>query len=152
MFQLFFFWHFKYVILLELSVFWLVQGKTPVLIWFPMLSWLGLISGWATTLVPCAVMPGGVRLTLYSTFTPFSCAIMRGLSLNRSQPNSSVSHQVLRFSSLSKTRLPVQNIWSGCFAPGSYITVWQQPEVPFLCIWPIPFELHPFQVSPHGFQ
>ena len=121
MFQLIF-WHIKYVILLEIFVFWLVQGKTPILIWFPMLNWLGLISGWATILVPCAVMPGGVRLTLYSTFTPLSCAIMRGLSLNRSKPDSSVSPRVLRFSSLSKAWLPVQNIWSGCF-----LSIWAAP-------------------------
>ena len=31
-----------------------------------------------------------------------------------------------------------KNIWLGCCAPGSFVTVWQQPEAPFICIRPIP--------------
>ena len=32
----------------------------------------------------------------------------------------------------------VKNIWLGCCAPGSFMTVWRQPEAPFICIRPIP--------------
>ena len=32
----------------------------------------------------------------------------------------------------------VKNIWLGCCAPGSFMTVRQQPEAPFICIMPIP--------------
>ena len=34
-----------------------------------------------------------------------------------------------------------------CCAPGSLMTVWRQPEAPFKCIRPIPFELRPSQFS-----
>ena len=32
----------------------------------------------------------------------------------------------------------VKNIWLGCCATGLFKTVWRQPEVPFICIRPIP--------------
>ena len=31
-----------------------------------------------------------------------------------------------------------KNIWLGCCAPGSFMTAWRQPGVPFICIWPVP--------------
>ena len=49
-----------------------------------------------------------------------------------------------------QNRLPVKNIWPGCCAPGSCMTVWRQPEEPFICIRPIPSELRPLQFSPRG--
>ena len=55
-------------------------------------------------------MPGEVRLALCSTFTPSSSAIIRGLSLCRSQPDLRIFLRVLWFSSLSKIRLSVKNI------------------------------------------
>ena len=32
----------------------------------------------------------------------------------------------------------VKNIWLGCSAQGSFMTVWRLPEAPFTCIQPIP--------------
>ena len=46
-----------------------------------------------------------------------------------------------------QNRLPVKNIWPGCCAPGLSMTVWRQPEAPFICIRPIPSELRPWQFS-----
>ena len=36
--------------------------------------------------------------------------------------------------------IQVKNIWLDCWAPGSFMTVWRQPEPPrpFMCIRPIP--------------
>ena len=39
----------------------------------------------------------------------------------------------------------VKNIWPECCAPESCMTVWRQPEAPFICIRPIPSELRPSQ-------
>ena len=49
-----------------------------------------------------------------------------------------------------QTRLPVTNIWPGCCAPESCMTVWRQPGAPFICIRPIPSELRPSQFSPRA--
>ena len=73
--------------------------------------WAGLISGWATILVSCALCLGEVSLALYFfLFTPPSPALVRGLSLCRSQPDLRVFFRVLRFSYPSKSRLSVKNI------------------------------------------
>ena len=87
-----------------------------------------------------------VRLVLYSTLVPPTSAIVRELNFSRSQPDMGVSLWVLPL----QNRPPVKNIWSGCCGPGSGITVWRQPEAPFLCIRPIPSELLPSQFRPRG--
>ena len=82
---------------------------------------------------------------------PPTSVIVCGL---RSQLDLMVFLWVLRFSSLSKKINSQSNIrptiW--CCAPGSCMTVWQQPEVPFIYILPVPSELCPSQFYSLGLQ
>ena len=112
--------------------------------------WAGLMSGWATILVSRCCIPWEVRLALYCTFGSPTSAIICGLSFSPSQPDLRVFLWVLWFSSLSKIDFQFKNIWPGCCALGSCMTIWQQPEVPFIFIWPIPSELCPSQSSLWG--
>ena len=74
-----------------------------------------------------------VGIVILHLYPPPTCVIVCGLSFSRSQPTPV-------FLPL-QNRLPVKIIWSGCCAPGSCMTVWRQPEVPFIGIRPILSEL-----------
>ena len=108
--------------------------------------WAGLMSRWATILVSMCCMPWEVRLALYSTFGSPTSAIICGLSFNPSLWFEGFSLGTLVFLPF-QNRLPVKNIWPGCCALGSCMTIWQQPEAPFICIRSIPSELCPSQTT-----
>ena len=76
-----------------------------------------------------------------------TCWIVQHLSFGRAFKSFSPATPV--FLPLQNRR-PVKIIWSGCCAPGSCMTVWRQPEVPFIFIRPILSELRPSQFSPRG--
>ena len=94
-------------------------------------------------------------LALYSSLAPPTSAIVLGLSFSWSQPDLRGFSGYSGFPPCPKST-PSQNIWPGCCAPGSRMTIWRQSFNRHLSYafgrycWAAPFAIQPSGLQVEG--